>query len=247
MDLLCISVPACPHHCDDHSGDMLGIDLQDYLGRRLSLFQIPALEGIVDEELVHDDMTCGKAHRFALASVVENSSVPHGPQTELVKGTYMHTRLVRNLAILLSSLIIGSGCRVGRSYAHTGCARCGVGRTLERRFGIKVVDRVSENRQSRWLSRYRAGECEHSWVGGGGMGSWQGIGFKHCSVLSPSSQVLNGIHALSPLVGEAATRQLLERYYQTLDMEQVAVRWEEFARFQNELDEQLKRMEGGGN
>jgi len=79
------------------------------------------------------------------------------------------------------------------------------------------------------------------------MGSWQGIGFKHCSVLSPSSQVLNGIHALSPLVGEAATRQLLERYYQTLDMEQVAVRWEEFARFQNELDEQLKRMEGGGN
>ena len=62
---------------DEESGDVDGIGLHDDLGGRDCLLQVAALQGVVDEDLVHDDVACREARRFALSSMPENGLVAH--------------------------------------------------------------------------------------------------------------------------------------------------------------------------
>jgi len=144
------------------------------------------------------------------------------------------------LVLLVLLLVMGCGCRFGWSYSNSGCARCGRSHHTEKRYGVTTVDRIDGNNLSAWLSRYRSGACKHDWASVSG-GSARGFGFMHWDGMSLWNRALRRIHRLDPVVGEAATRELLDRYYRILDMPRGAEQAGELQRLTKELEEQTKQ------
>ncbi|MBT3292069.1 MAG: hypothetical protein HN904_15740 [Victivallales bacterium] len=105
---------------------------------------------------------------------------------------------------------------------------------------MTTVDRIDGDDLSEWLSRYRSGACKHHWTAVSG-GSASGLGFGHWDGSSPWNRALRWIRKLDPVVGEAETRESLERYCQTLDVPDKARKRREIGRLAKELEDQIKQ------
>lgn len=143
------------------------------------------------------------------------------------------------LVLLVLLLVIENGRQFGWSYSDSTCARCGKWHHTERRYRVTTVDRIGGDDLSEWLSRYRSGACKHHWTAVSG-GSASGLGFGHWDGGGLWVSALRQIHRLDPVVGEAATRELLDRYYRILDMPRGAAQYGELRRFRKEMEDQTK-------
>jgi hypothetical protein len=144
----------------------------------------------------------------------------------------MRIYIASALAILALLLLVEGQRGFGRSYSDLVCTRCGKYREIKRRYGITTVDRVDDSELSKWLSQHRSGTCKHDWdpiAGGRGRGHWDGG--------SPLYDALREIHRLHPVIGEAETRKLLDRYYEIVDIPDRADRSSKLKPFRKELGE----------
>jgi hypothetical protein len=151
----------------------------------------------------------------------------------------MRRRICGGVALVLLALLLAieSGREFGWSYSDLVCARCGRYRHIERRYGITTVESVDENEVSKWLSLYRSGACKHEWIGFSG-GRADGFGFVNFDGMSPWHDALRQIHRLDPVIGEAETKKLLDRYYEILDVPNRGDQHVNLRLFRKELEDQ---------
>lgn len=147
---------------------------------------------------------------------------------------------MRKIFILFVLSLAVAGCQKVRTYTFSLCAGCGRHRNFEKISGKVSKDDISETEISEWLKDYRDDECKHTWISYCGKGEgmyWDGE--------SHWNTCLQYIKKIAPSIGDSATKELLERYYNTLEVPDQKGKWKKLEEFIAELKPKAELNKSG--
>ncbi len=120
------------------------------------------------------------------------------------------------------------------------CPKCGCIRHVKMKWGMRVRDDIHENDLSEWLSGFRAKTCSHVWMPVSGWSSHNNL---HWDGECHWNSCLHHIRGLHPVVGEAETVELLDRYYRIFGMEDGPDKNDTFEEFREELKARVDQID----